>query len=85
MFGLTLVLFAATIVWTARMTRPIGYVMGVIGLAFIVVGWLEGTVGFSATYGVIVLITYLLLLPAWSIWLLIVAWRRKESVQAAPA
>jgi len=84
-FGLTLVLFATTMVWAARITRPIGYVMGLIGLAFVVVGWLEGTAGFSATYGVIESITYFLLLPAWSIWLLIVAWWRKESVQAAPA
>ncbi len=80
MFGLTLVLFAITIVWTARITRPIGFVMGLIGLAFIVVGWLEGTEGFSATYGVIESITYFLLLPAWSIWLLIAAWRMKEKV-----
>jgi hypothetical protein len=80
-----LVLFATTIVWTARISRPIGYFMGVIGLAFLVVGWLEGTVGFSPTYGITVLITYLFLLPVWSIWMLIIAWWRKESVQAAPA
>jgi hypothetical protein len=85
MFGFTLVLFATTIVWTARISRPMGYFMGVIGLAFIVVGWLEGTVGFSPTYGIIVLIAYLLLLPVWGIWLLIVAWLRKEALQAAPA
>ncbi len=86
MFGLAMVLFATTIVWTARITRPIGYVMGMIGLAYIVVGWLQGTEGLqSATLAVIGGITYLLLLPAWSIWLFILAWRRKESVQAAPA
>jgi hypothetical protein len=85
MFGFTLVLFATTIVWTARIPRPIGYFMEVIGLAFIMVGWLEGTVGFSPTYGIIVLIAYLLLLPMWSIWLLLVAWLRKEALQAAPA
>jgi hypothetical protein len=85
MFGFTLVLFATVIVWTARISRPIGYFMGVIGLAFLVVGWLEGTVGFSQTYGITVLITYLLLLPVWGIWMLIIAWWRKESIQAAPA
>ena len=84
MFGLTLVLFATTIVWTARITRPIGYVMGLIGLAFIVQGWFDGTVGFSATeefLGTIAQVST----AVWSIWLLIVAWRMKESVQAAPA
>jgi hypothetical protein len=82
MFGLALVLFATTIVWTARITRPIGYIMGLIGLAYIVQSWLEGTVGFSATeefLGAIAQTSTAL----WSIWLLIVAWRRKESVQAA--
>ncbi len=84
MFGLTLVLFAITIVWTARITRPIGYVMGLIGLAYIVLGWLEGTEGFSATTDVIGMICQYST-PVWIIWLLIVAWRRKEAVQAAPA
>ncbi len=42
MQGLPLVLFAIVIVWTARVTRPIGYLMGVSGLAFLVTGWVEG-------------------------------------------
>jgi len=33
MLGLALVLFAIVIVWTARVTRPIGYLMGASGLA----------------------------------------------------
>jgi hypothetical protein len=84
MQGLALVLFAIEIVWTARVPRPIGYLMGLAGLAFIVLGWLVGTRGFTSTgtvptyagYGFLFVLT---------IWLLIVAWRRKESVQAAPA
>jgi len=87
-FGLALVLLATTIVWTARITRPIGYVMGVIGLAWIVTGWLGGTGAFSsspsAILGIIEEPTYFILFPAWMIWLLIVAWQRKESVQAVP-
>src|SRR6266487_334079 len=70
MFGLTLVLFATTIVWTASITRLIGYVMGVIGLAFIVQGWFDGTVGFSATEELIGTIAQLST-AVWSIWLLI--------------
>ncbi len=85
MQGLALVLFAIVIVWTARVPRPIGYLMGLSGLAFIVLGWVVGTEGFRGTpthavptdagYGFLFVL---------SIWLLIVAWRRKESVQAAP-
>jgi hypothetical protein len=84
MFGLALVLFAIVIVWTARVPRPIGYLMGLSGLAFLVGGWLLGTEGFSATETVPDLIWQISLL-VWIIWLLIVAWRRKASVQAAPA
>jgi hypothetical protein len=82
MRGLALVLFATTIVLTARVPRLIGYLMGLSGLAFIVLGWLVGTQGFTSTETVPTDIGYLSLF-ALTIWLLIVAWRRKESVQAA--
>lgn len=84
MFGLSLVLFATVIVWTARVPRPIGYLMGLSGLTYLVNGWLLGTEGFSATDTVTQLLGYVLIF-AWSIWLLIVAWRMKESVEAATA
>ncbi len=84
MLGLALVLFAIVIVWTARVPRLIGYLMGLSGLALLVHGWVLGTEGFSATDTVPNLLGLILPL-AWSIWLLIVAWRRKESLEAAPA
>jgi hypothetical protein len=84
MSGLGLVLFATTIVWTARITRPIGYIMGLNGLANIVLGWVTGTEGFSTTSSVLYT-SGAFLFFVWIVWLLIVAWRRKESVQAAPA
>jgi hypothetical protein len=84
MFGLALVLYAIVIVWTARVPRPIGYLMGLSGLAFIVVGWVFGTEGF-APIGEVPSDAAQTFLFALTIWLLIVAWRRKESVQAAPA
>jgi hypothetical protein len=84
--GLALVLFAIVIVWTARVPRPIGYLMGLSGLAFIVLGWVVGTEGFrgTPTHAVPTDVGYGFLFVL-SIWLLIVAWRMKESVQAAPA
>jgi hypothetical protein len=82
MLGLTLILFGSLIVWTARISRPIGYLMGLSGLAYLVQGWLLGSEGFSATNTVMQLAGYLLIL-AWTIWLLIVAWRMKESVEAS--
>ena len=84
MFGLALVLYAIVIVWTARVPGPIGYLMGLSGLAFIVLGWLVGTEGFTPIHNVPMDAGAVFLL-AWMIWLLIAAWRRKESIQAAPA
>jgi len=84
MQGLALVLYALVIVWTARVPRPIGYLMGVSGLAFIVLGWLVGTEGFTSANTVPTYVGHGLN-DVWMIWLLIVAWRRKESVQTAPA
>jgi hypothetical protein len=84
MQGLALVLYAIVIVWTARVPRLIGYLMGVSGLAFIVLGWLVGTEGFTSANTVPTYAGHGLN-DVWMIWLLIVAWRRKESVQAAPA
>jgi hypothetical protein len=55
--------------------------MGLSGLAFIVVGWVVGTEGFGP-HAVPMDVGEVFLL-AWMIWLLIVAWWRKESVQVA--
>ncbi len=84
MLGLALVLFAIVIVWTARVPRPIGYLMGVSGLAFIVLGWVTGTTGFTSATFMPTAVGYILLLVS-MIWLYIVAWLGKESVQAAPS
>ena len=82
LLGLTFVLFAAAIVWTAGTARTIGYLMGLSGLAYIVQGWVLGSEGFSATNRVPTLLGNILVLIL-SIWFLIVAWRTKESVKAA--
>src|SRR5213594_692597 len=82
LLGLTFVLFATAIVWTAGTARTIGYLMGLSGLAYIVQGWVLGSEGFSATDRVPTLLGNILVLIL-SIWFLIVAWRTKESVKAA--
>lgn len=83
MQGLSLVLFAIVIVWTARVPRPIGYLMGLSGLAFIVLSWLVGTRGFTSANNIPSQAGYALLFVL-TIWLLIIAWRMKEPVQAVP-
>jgi hypothetical protein len=41
-------LLVVVIVSTGRIPRPIGYLMGVSGLAYIAQGWIIGSEGFSA-------------------------------------
>jgi hypothetical protein len=41
-------------------------------------GWVIGAEGFSATHSTLILVAYVFSL-AWMIWLLIVAWRRKDA------
>lgn len=81
-FGLALVLFAIAIVWTARIPRPIGYFIGLNGLASIVLGWVVGAEGFTTTTNIVFSLSAFSLL-VWMIWLLIVAWQMRKSVPAA--
>jgi hypothetical protein len=39
MFGLTLILLGSAVALTARLPRPLGYLMGLSGLAYIAQGW----------------------------------------------
>jgi hypothetical protein len=75
MLGLALLLFATAIVWTRRIPRPIGYLMGISGLAYLAQGWVLGAQGFAPAMTIPQLLGYLLII-AWSIWLLIVAFRK---------
>ena len=55
--------------------------MGLSGLGYIVQGWVLGSEGFSGTDTFAILGGYVLIL-AWIIWLVVVAWRTKESSRA---
>ena len=77
MLGVTFLLFAIVIVWTARTSRAIGVLMGLSGLAYLAQGWVIGSEGFSATNSVPTLAGIVATL-VWSIWLLISAWRMPQ-------
>jgi hypothetical protein len=83
-WGLAQVLFATAMVWTASVPRPVGYLMGVSGLAWLVRGWLTGTLGFTAANTVPTNVGFFALLAA-SVWLLVVGWRMQESRHIATA
>jgi hypothetical protein len=82
MFALALILLATVIVGTARVPRAIGYLMGLAAVPMLVQSWVVGTEGFAVPLLAGSLSTVALpLMLAWSIWLLIVAWRMKEPDQ----
>ena len=81
MLGLALILFATMIGWTARAPRPIGYLMGLSGLAYFVQGWVLGSEGFSPANQAPTVLAVILVL-AWSIWFVVVVW--KEPVETRP-
>jgi hypothetical protein len=76
--GLALLLFAAAVVRAAWFPRPIAYLMGLTGLAYLVQGWLVGSEGFSQTVSIAIVLAWVLSL-AWMIWLVVVAWRMQDS------
>ncbi len=80
MYGLSLVLLATVIVLTARVPRPIGFIMGLSGLAFIVLGWFVGSRGFTSANTLPTQAGYSLLYII-AIWLFIVALRKKGTSQ----
>ena len=76
--GLALLLVAGAILGTAGLPRPIGYLMGLSGLAYLVQGWVVGAEGFSSTHSIVIVATWVLSV-AWMIWLVVVAWRMRDS------
>jgi hypothetical protein len=76
LLGAALVLFGIVIVATRRVSRVVGYLMALSGLAYLVQGWIIGAEGFSAANAVPTL-SGIVLTVVWSVWLLISAWRMK--------
>lgn len=75
--GLALLLFSAAVARTAWVPRPIAWLMGLSGLAYLVQGWLAGSEGFSPRQSVAIVLAWVLSLM-WMIWLVVVAWRMPD-------
>jgi hypothetical protein len=80
--GLALLLFAAAIVRTAGIPRPIAYLMGLSGLTYLLQGWVVGSDGFSGTHTTLILLAWAFSV-AWMIWLAVVARRMPDSEAVA--
>ncbi|OHV88676.1 hypothetical protein [Mesorhizobium sp. ORS 3428] len=72
--GLALLLFAASVARTAWISRPVGWLMGLCGLAYLAQGWIAGTQGFTPAQSVAIVLSWVLGL-AWMIWLAVAARR----------
>ena len=69
---------------SARLPRPIGYLMGLSGLAYLPHGWVLGVGGFDAANTVAILSGDVLML-SWIVWLGLVAYQAGQgSTQAVP-
>jgi hypothetical protein len=76
--GVALVLVGAAVAGKAWVARPIAYLMGLSGLAYLVQGWVVGSEGFSPTNTIFILVAWVLSV-AWMIWLAVLAWRMPDS------
>jgi hypothetical protein len=80
LLGITFILFAIVIVATARIPRLLGVLVGLTGIGYIIQGFITGAEGFSVNNSTPTLFAYAVWL-AWSIWLLIFAWRTRASTE----
>ena len=76
--GVALILTGAVVVGARRVSRPIGYLMALSGLAYLAQGWIIGAEGFSPANSIPTLAGIVLVL-AWSVWLLVSAWFGKDA------
>jgi hypothetical protein len=76
--GLAFLLFGAALVQSNKLPRMIGCLVAISGLAYLAQGWILGVEGFSATNGIPTLLGILTII-VWSLWLLVIAWRAKET------
>lgn len=76
------VLFAAAVVRTAFTSRPIGYLMGLSGLTYVVQRWLAGAEGLSRAHTSATVIAEVLN-AVWMTWLLVLAWRIAHAERAS--
>jgi hypothetical protein len=70
--GLAVILFAVAIARTKWMPRPIAYLMGLSGIAYLAQGWTAGMEGFSPAH-VNAIIAAEVVNVVWMIWLVVVA------------
>ena len=72
--GFALLLFASAVLRSPSIPRPIGYLMGVSGLIYLMQGWEVGSHGFSQAESILIVLAWVVSL-AWMVWLLAISRR----------
>lgn len=80
MLGLSLILFGAAVALTGRISKAIGLLMALSGIAYFAQGWIIGSEGFSDANTLPTLLGIGSTL-IWSVWLLLSAWRAKVHME----
>jgi len=80
--GGALLLAATAVARSNALARPVPYLMGLSGLAYLLQGWVVGRDGFSGTHTTLILVAWILSL-AWMIWLVVSAWRAASAPRPA--
>jgi hypothetical protein len=78
-FGITAILLAVVVLWTAALPRPLGYLFAVGGIAYLMVGWILGVAGFAPAGSIPTQVAQTSQL-VWAGYLLFVAWRAPRSM-----
>jgi len=78
MLGAALLLTGAVVVGARGVSRLIGYLMALSGLAYLAQGWIIGAEGFSPANTIPTLAGIVLIL-VWTVWLLVSAWFGKDA------
>jgi hypothetical protein len=81
--GLALLLFAVAVMRTPWIPRPIAPLMALSGLSYLAQGWVVGSAGFSHAETIAIILAFVLDV-AWMIWLVVVAWRMRDSQSPSP-
>ncbi|UTT68046.1 DUF4386 family protein [Arthrobacter sp. DNA4] len=81
LLGAALVLWGVVVAAAREVSRMIGYLMALSGLAYLVQGWIIGISGFSAANSLPTLLG-IVAIVAWTVWLFITAVRMKETTTA---
>lgn len=77
--GFAVLLFAVAVVRTPGLPRPIGYLMGLSALAYLLQGWVSGSQGFSQMHTIAIVLAEVVN-AVWMIWLIAAAKRVPETM-----